>query len=62
MSVYVLLPMFYIFLSQRAPIGPAQQPWTATQKGQPHYLDVQRATLAPINLPAHIHVCPTLSH
>ena len=62
MSVYVLFPMFHIFPSQRAPIGPAEQSWATTQKGQPHYLDVQRATLAPIQLPALIHVCPTLSH
>ena len=39
-----------------------EQPWTTTQKGQPHYLDVQIATLVSIRLPAHIHVCSTLPH
>ena len=46
--------MFHVFPSQRAPIGPAEWPWTTTQRGQLHHLDVQRATLAPISLPAHI--------
>ena len=62
MSLYVLFPMFHIFSLQHVPIGPAERPWTATQKCQPYYFDVQRATLAPIRLTAHIHVCPTLSH
>ena len=54
MSICVSFPMFHVFPSQRAPIGPAEWPWTPTQKGQLHHLDVQRATLAPISLPAHI--------
>ena len=54
MSICVSFPMFHVFLSQHAPIGPAEWPWTTTQIGQLHHLDVQRATLAPISLPAHI--------
>ena len=62
MSVYVSFPMFHIFPFQCATIGSAERPWTATQKGQPYYPDVQRATLVPIRLPAHIHVFSTLLH
>ena len=62
MSVYVLFPMFHILPSQRAHIGPAERTWATTQKSQPYYLDVQRAIVASIRLPAHIHVFPTLSH
>ena len=62
MSVFVSFSMFHIFLSQHALMGPAERPWTATQKGQPHHLEVQRATLDPIRLLAHIHICPTLPH
>ena len=61
-SVFVSFPMFHIFLSQRPHIGPAERPWTTNQKGQLHYLDVQRATLDPIRLSALIHVYPTLPH
>ena len=53
MSVYVSFPCF---------TWSGEQPWTATQKGQCYYLDVQRATLVPIRLLVHIHVCYTLPH
>ena len=59
------IPMFHsfsIFPIQCAPIGSAEQPWAIKQKGQPYYLDLQRATLVPIHLSAHIHVCSTLPH
>ena len=56
------ISMFHIFPSQSTPIGSAERPWTTTQKGQPYYLDVQRATLVPIRLAAHIHVYFTLPH
>ena len=61
MSV-VLFPMFHIFPSQCAHIGSTDQPWTTTQKGQPYYLDVQRAALVSIHSPVHIHICPNLPH
>ena len=54
--------MFYIFPSQCAPTGSAEQPYTATQKGHPHHLDVQITTLVPIRLLAHIHVCSNVPH
>ena len=54
--------MFHIFSSQCAPIGSAERSWTAIRKGQPYYLDVHRAILAPIRLPAHTHVCSTPPH
>ena len=41
------ISMSHIFPSQCTPIGSAERPWTATQKGQPYYLDVQKATLGP---------------
>ena len=62
MSVYVSFPMFYSFPSRCAPIGCAEQPWTTTQKGQPYYPEVQRATLVPVHPSAHILVCSTLPH
>ena len=62
MPVYISFPMFRIFPSQCAPRGSAEQPWTATLKSQSYYLDLQRATLVLIRLPAHIHVCFTLLH
>ena len=58
----MFFPKFHIFPSQFAPIGSAEQPWVTNQKGHPYYLDVQRATLVPICLPAHIHVYSTLPH
>ena len=33
-----------------------------TERGSACYLDVQRATLVPIHLPVHIHICSTLHH
>ena len=53
---------FAIFPPQWAPTSPAEQPWTATQKGRPYHLDLQRATSVPICLSAHIHMCYTLPH
>ena len=62
MSVYVSFLLFHIFPSQCAPIGSLERPWTTTQKGWSHYLDVQRATLVPICLSAYIHVCSALPY
>ena len=56
------IPLFHIFPSQCAPIGSLERPWTTTQKGWSHYLDVQRATLVPICLSAYIHVCSALPY
>ena len=53
---------FAIFIPQCAPIGPAEQRWTTTQKDRPHYLDLQRAASVTIYLLTHIYVCSTLSH
>ena len=54
MSVCALFPMLHVFPSQHVPIHPAEWPWTTILKGQPYHLDLQRATLGPICLPAQI--------
>ena len=54
--------LFAIFPSKCAPIGSAEQPWTATQKDHPNSLDLQRQTYVPIRFLAHNHACSTLSH
>ena len=38
---------FAIFPSPCAPLGSAEQPWTATQKGRLRYLDVQNQSKLP---------------